>query len=151
MGTNEVNSEKSVDPLARDNKIVFVCEKALAAGQVANRAAVLATGLTAKAPEIVGPDIQTENKVPIPGITKIPITMLTTNGTVTLAELYQKAYNANCKTLIYLSRAQGQRSYKEYSDSIQCQSNQFDDIDAILLYGPKKQINKLTGSLPLLR
>jgi hypothetical protein len=53
--------------------------------------------------------------------------------------------------MVYLARAQGLRSYEAYQRSIA--QDRFDelDVDSVILYGPKKRVNKVTGNLALVR
>jgi hypothetical protein len=139
------------DPLAVEGKIVLVLSPDLAPGQMANRAAVLATGLTARHPEIVGADTPTLDGTPLPGITKVPIAVLRAPEAEALPILSAKARSLACTTLVYLSRAQGLRSYAEYERSISHTPTGALDVEAFIAYGPKKKISKVTGSLPLLR
>ena len=143
--------EASVDPLARDNRIAIVLDPALNTGQMANRAAVLATGLTAQHPEIVGNDLQTADGRRLYGITKVPVAVLAARSQEEVARLTARADQLGCTLLVYLSRAQGLRSYTEYEASIA--QDRFDqlDVDAVILFGPRKTVNKLTGNLPLIR
>ena len=141
----------TVDPLARDNRIAIVMDPTLKTGQMANRAAVLATGLAAHHPEIVGKDLQTADGRRLSGITKVPMAVLAAKNQADVAGLSVKAAQRDCTLLVYLTRAQGLRSYSEYEDAIA--QERFDqlDVDAVLIYGPKKTVNKLTGNLPLIR
>lgn len=146
-----MKNETTVDPLARDNRIAIVLDPALKTGQMANRAAVLATGLAARHPEIVGKDLQTADGRNLYGITKVPMAVLAAKSQADVAGLSGKAAGLGCTLLVYLARAQGLRSYAEYEDSIA--RDRFDqlDVDAVLIFGPRKAVNKLTGNLPLIR
>ena len=146
-----MSENKKVDPLARDNRISIVLAPDLNKGQMANRAAVLATGLAARHPEIVGPDLQTADGQTINGITKVPIAVLAVKTNKDIADLVEKAATNQSTLVVYLSRAQGLRSYEEYTDSIA--KDRFDqlDVDSLILYGPKKEVARMTGNLPLVR
>ena len=146
-----MKDEATVDPLARDNRIAIVMDPSLKTGQMANRAAVLATGLAARHPEIVGKDLQTADGRRLYGITKVPMAVLAADSQADVAGLTGKAALLGCTLLVYLARAQGLRSYSEYENSIA--RDRFDqlDVDAVLIFGPKKTVNKLTGNLPLIR
>jgi hypothetical protein len=62
-----------------------------------------------------------------------------------------KADQLGCTLMVYLARAQGLRSYEAYQRSIE--QDRFDelDVDGVILYGPKKKVNKVTGNLALVR
>jgi len=138
-------------PIAADRKIVIVMSSTLPRGASDNRAAVLATGLAFKHPEIIGPPPVTADGVEISAFTSMPIVVLSTPSDCSLVELSQRATTAGCTCLIFLQRAQGMRSYEAYRESIS--SSRFDtlDIDAALFLGEKRIINKLTGSFPSFR
>ena len=70
---------------------------------------------------------------------------------VSLLELCKRSEELGCKIIVFLTRAQGMRSYEEYRNSV-AETNYNDlDIDAIAIYGDKKSVTKITGSLPSLR
>ncbi len=132
-------------------KIVIIIASHLGIGLAANRAAVLATGLAAHVPDMVGSNLETKDGATLLGITQIPIPILTARTDVSLPELANKAKEKECGVILFLTRAQGMRSYEEYRSSI-AQTNYADlDIDAIAIYGDSKQVTKLTGNLPSLR
>lgn len=134
-----------------DFKIVMVIDSTLGIGLAANRAAVLATGLVTHVPNMVGPNIDTKDGKIILGITQIPIPILASRPDTSFLELAKKSETLGCKVILFLTRAQGLRSYDEYKDSVS-QAN-FDelDIDAIAIYGDTKSVTKITGNLPALR
>jgi hypothetical protein len=144
-------NENTVDILAQENKIALVVAPNLAIGQVANRAAVLATGLAAQHPEIIGNDLVTADGMRLPGFTKVPIAVLQAKDPDSLPVLFVKAQEQECMVLVFLSRAQGLRSYADYTQSVAGSNGDELDIDAFILYGPRKQVNKITGNLPMLR
>ncbi|MEJ2639521.1 MAG: DUF2000 domain-containing protein [Desulfosarcinaceae bacterium] len=146
-----MNQDPQVDPLARDNRIAIILSTELEAGQMANRAAVLATGLAARHPEIVGPPLATADGRTLGGITKVPMAVLAADDPAHVQRLTLKADQLGCTLMVYLARAQGLRSYEAYQRSIA--QDRFDelDVDSVILYGPKKRVNKVTGNLALVR
>lgn len=139
------------DALAQENKIVIVVDPALGRGATDNRSAVMATGLTAKHPEIIGSALVTADGQEIAGFTKVPIAVLTAKEGMSLRDLAARAWDLGCTCLVFLARAQGMRSYEEYRASVARSASGDLDIDACLIYGGRKQVNKLVGSLPALR
>ena len=59
-----------------DLKIAIVVDPAIATGAIANRCAVLATGLAAHRPEIIGGDLGTADGRNLLGFTQVPISVL---------------------------------------------------------------------------
>jgi hypothetical protein len=138
------------DPLAVQMKIALVMSSDLDRGAVANRGAVMATGLALRHPEIVGPDLVTRDGQVLPGFTKVPIVVLSAREEP-LTALAARAREKGLTTLVFLGRAQGMRSYEAYRDSVAGSDAADLDVDAVLLYGPRKPVNQVTGSLPALR
>jgi hypothetical protein len=134
-----------------DVKIVIIVSSALGIGLAANRAACLATGLAAHVPNMIGSNIVTKDEKTLLGFTQIPIPILVARPEVSLVTLAEKSETTGCTTIVFLTRAQGMRSYQEYIESIK-QTNYADlDIDAIAIAGETKAVTKLTGNLPSLR
>lgn len=135
----------------QDKKIVIVISENLEKGHATNRAAVLATGLTAHVPNMIGIDVTTKDGKTLLGITQIPIPILTTKPDTSLSDLVSKSQKLGCMIILFLSRVQGMTSYEEYKQSIAQTNYQDLDIDAIALYGDKISVTKITGNLPALR
>ena len=134
-----------------NSKTVIILDNKLDKGPSANRAAVIATGLAAHVPNMIGSDIITKDNKKILGFTQIPIPILVTRDDVPLLDLAQKSGEKGCITIIFLSRAQGMRSYREYIDTIKQTEYKDLDIDALGISGDTKQVTKLTGNLPSLK
>jgi hypothetical protein len=132
-------------------KIVIVVAQHLGIGLAANRAAVIATGLAAHVPNMIGSNIVTKDKRDILGFTQIPMPILVARPDVSLLDLAEKSEASGCTTIVFLTRAQGLRSYKEYIESIKQTDYKDLDIDAVGIAGDTKQVTKLTGNLPSLR
>ena len=136
---------------ATEIKAVIVLSPRLTIGPAANRAAVLSTGLVAHAPEIIGQNPSTKDKISLLGFTKVPIPILTSRPDQSLVELADEGKKKNLITIVFLSRAQGMRSYDEYLKSVSETNYAELDVDAVAFYGTKKAVNSLTGNLPALR
>lgn len=145
------DSSAPPDPLALERKIAIVLDPKLPRGATDNRAAVLATGLAARHPEILGPDLSTADGETIPGFTKVPIVVLAGRLDQPLGELVARARAAECTVLVFLARAQGMRSYEAYRESVAQSCYNELDVDAVVIFGEKKKVNRLVGSLPALR
>ncbi|MDA1317352.1 MAG: DUF2000 domain-containing protein [bacterium] len=134
-----------------DLKIVIVVSASLGIGMATNRAAVLATGLAAHVPDMIGENLTTKDGSVLLGFTQIPIPILSLKSELSFHELVKKSKELECQSLVYLTRAQGLRSYQEYKDSIAQTTDADLDIDGIAIWGDKKLVNKIVGSLPSLR
>ncbi|MGF1726156.1 DUF2000 domain-containing protein [Photobacterium nomapromontoriensis] len=134
-----------------EHKIVIVIKEGLDKGITANRAAVLMSGLSAKYPEIIGCDHNTADGKTINGFTQLPIIILTIPESKSYFELLDHTHQLDCYSSVFLERAQGVRSYSEYSASISDDHYMNLDIDSAIFFGTKKSINKITNKLPPMR
>jgi hypothetical protein len=144
------NNLTAVDELAMTHRIALVVDQSLDRGAAGNRCAVLSTGLAARHPEIIGSDLVTADGVPLLGFTKVPMAVLVGKDQP-LRELANRARGLGCTTLVFLSRAQGMRSYEAYRDSVAQTPASDLDVDAFAIFGPKKAVNSVIGALPCLR
>ena len=132
-------------------KIIIVIDSSLGIGLSANRAAVLATGLAAHVPNMIGDNLITLDGITLQGFTQVPIPILTSKPDTSFLELANKSKEKGCKVIVFLSRAQGMRSYEEYKNSVAQSKYSELDIDAIAIYGDNESVTKITGNLPALR
>jgi hypothetical protein len=144
------NDSAALDQLVQTHRIALVLHPDLDRGAAGNRCAVLATGLAAHHPEIIGADLITKDGLSLPGFTKVPIAVLAAKDQP-LHELATRARALGCTTLVFLSRAQGMRSYNAYAESVAQSASDELDVDAVAVFGPKKAVNSLVGALPCLR
>jgi hypothetical protein len=140
----------TLDQLVQTHRIALVLHPDLDRGATGNRCAVLATGLAAHHPEIIGADLITKDGLTLPGFTKVPIAVLAGKDEP-LHELASRARALGCTTLVFLSRAQGMRSYNAYAESVAQSASSELDVDAVAVFGPRKAVNSLVGALPCLR
>ena len=151
--TLERDNDRQIPPdqLAIERKIALIMAPAVGRGASDNRAAVLATGLAAKHPEIIGEGMTTADGHELLGFTKVPIVVLSAIEGIELREIAEKATKSGCTSLVFMTRAQGLRSYEAYRQSVSVSTAEELDVDACILFGPKKAVNRLVGSLPSLR
>ncbi len=126
-------------------KCVIVLDAALPAGQAANTAAILGISLGRLLPEIVGPDVTDRTGRVHPGIVTVPVPVLQSEDLDKLAAAVPPEV-----TMVDLTDlAQRCRTYPEY---IQRMAGAEDlRYAGLALWGERKAIDHLTGSLPLLR
>lgn len=133
------------------NKIAIIFDKGMEQGVTANRTAVLMSGLAAKFPGIIGEDHKTNDGITVNGFTQLPVSILNKPDSATYHELLEKIESLECTSFIFLKRAQGLRSYEEYSNSINSDLFTDLDIDTLLIYGSTKSVNKVTGNFQAMR
>ena len=137
----------------QDEKCVLVLDPQLPPGLIANTAAILGITLGKALPEAVGPDVADQGGNPHRGIIAFPVPVL--KGTpecirALRAALYRPEFQA-VTAVDFSDLAQGCKTYEEFiakmAQAPACSLRYF----GVALCGPKKLVNQLTGSLPLLR
>lgn len=134
-------------------KCVMVIDANLPTGLIANTAAVLALTLGKEIEGIIGPNVVDGSGQKHRGITTTPIPILKGDA-VTIKELREKVCSDEFSNLLvvdFSNAAQTTKNYEEYTEKIaSCTANDLEYL-GIALYGNKKKVNKLTGSMGLLR
>jgi len=136
-----------------ENKAVLIIDSELPTGIIANTAAILGITLGFKHQCIIGEDITDASSQNHLGITNIPIPVL--KGTKSLlkellAEVKSKHHN-DVTVIDFSKTAQLSTDYDDYTlKARNLASDKFEYL-GIGMYGPKRILNKLTGSIALLR
>lgn len=134
-------------------KCVFVIDSELPIGLISNTAAVLSLTIGKKVEGIIGPDVVDGSGQIHTGITKIPLPILKSTKEELLS-LKEKLTSEEFQDLLvvdFSNAAQTTKNYEEYTEKIATYTKENLEYLGIALYGDKKKVNKLTGSLPLLR
>ena len=135
-----------------ENKCVIVIDSDLPIGLIANTSAVLALTLGNKIEGIIGPIVIDGVGCTHEGITNTPIPILKGTRDI-LKELRDTLINdyPNLFLVDFSNAAQTTKNYDNYTNKIGSFTN--DDLQylGIGIYGDKKIVNKLTGSISLLR
>lgn len=137
----------------QEEKCVMVMDESLPLGIVANTAAILGITLGKELPQMVGRDVTDKNGASHPGIITIPVPILKAPAGA-LDELRHRLYQpgfSDIRTVDFSDLAQSCRTYGEYEDKIAAASEEELHYLGLALCGPKKKVNTLTGSMPLLR
>lgn len=132
-------------------KIVMVVNKDLPPGLVANATAVLGITLGSMNQNIVGPDCIDSEQVCHKGITKVTIPVLEAGKDILKKIYHSCTENERVEIIDFNKVAQKCRDYSEYTQQLLNTSNRDLDFSGLCLSGPKKEINRLTGSLGLYR
>jgi hypothetical protein len=136
-----------------ETKCVVIADEGLPCGILANTAAILGITLGKQVPECVGQDVMDSSGHRHAGIVSIPVPILKGNKEL-LRDLRGKLFEADNADLLvvdFSDVAQGCRIYSEYMQKASITAEGEHVYLGLAIYGSKKKINKLTGSLPLLR
>lgn len=134
-------------------KCVMIIDSELPIGIMANTSAILGITLGKLIPEQVGADVKDASGQTHLGIISIPVTMLR-GDKVILKDLRERLYSPEFEDLVVIDFsdvAQSCNIYSEYVAKAASTSCQDHNYFGIAIYGSKKKVNKLTGSMPLLR
>lgn len=137
----------------KQEKCVLVIDRDLPLGLAANTAAILGITLGKTLPEAVGPDVYDGGGCRHPGIVAFPVPILQgTAGTLRAlrASLRSPAFSG-LTAVDFSSLAQRCKTYEAFQETMKSTPEAALQYLGLALCGDKKLINKLTGSLPLLR
>ena len=136
---------------AGETKCVMVLDDRLPVGLAVNTAGVLALTLGREIDSIIGVDVEDASGNVHRGITTHPIPILKADGDL-IKEIRLRASDADNLLIVdFTDAAQTTTTYDAYTSKIGAMSTEELTYLGIALYGDKKVVNRLTGSLPLLR
>ena len=136
-----------------NEKCVIVVDENLPLGIIANTAAILGITMGMKMPDVVGNDVLDLEGNAHMGIIQFPLPILKGNTEI-LKKLRTRLFEPQFSELTvvdFSDLAQGCKTYNEFIGKIANTSESRLNYIGIAVCGNKKQINKLTGSMPLLR
>lgn len=134
-------------------KCVMVIDHRLPLGLIANTAAILGITMGKQMPEAVGDDVWDRSGRRHLGIIAFPVPILQGDAVSikTLREtLYEPVYNG-LTVVDFSDLAQNCKTYEEFISGLSTVPEADLRYLGLAVCGDKKQINKLTGSMPLLR
>lgn len=131
-------------------KGVLIVDESLSPGLKANIAAVLSLSLGRKHPEVIGQSVKNSDKLEMEGITKIPLPILQAARSE-IKRIYLENFLSDLYLVIFNDSALSAKLYPDYMERILLQSSEDMVVHGLLAYGGKKPINKICGSLQLLR
>lgn len=137
----------------QNEKCVVILDANLPLGILANTAAIMGMTLGKKMPEAVGADVMDQSGKPHLGIIESPVPVLKGSPEM-IKEIREKLYEPEFQDLTvadFSSLAQGCRTYEEYIEKMARTPEASLQYLGIAICGPKKKVNRLTGSIPLLR
>ncbi len=147
----KIDKQEKMD--LKNEKCVMVIDANLPLGIIANTAAIMGITLGKKMPEVVGCDVVDQTGNNHLGIIEFPVPILkgTNEG---IKEIREKLYLPEYQDLIvvdFSDCAQSCKTYDEFISKIAKVPENELNYFGIAICGPKKKVNKLTGSIALLR
>lgn len=136
-----------------NEKCVIVVDENLPLGIIANTSAILGITMGMKMPDVVGNDVFDLEGNPHMGIIQFPIPILKGNTEILKAlrtKLFEPQF-AELTVVDFSDLAQGCKTYDEFTHKMANTLEAKLNYIGIAICGNKKQINKLTGNMPLLR
>lgn len=132
-------------------RCAVVVSDALSAGHAANAAAVVTAMLAVRTPGLLGPDVRDADGVVHPGVVLVPVPVLVA-PVDRLAQLWRGGTDDPALACAgFTAQAQSCRTYQDYLDLMTAAPTDTLQFVAVGLAGPKRPVNRLAGSLPLLR
>ena len=137
----------------QNEKCVMVIDETLPLGLIANTAAIMGITMGKEMPEVVGANVTDQSGNQHLGIIEFPVPILKGSPEV-IKEIREKLYQPEFQDLSvvdFSDLAQGCKSYEEFIEKMAAVSENSLQYFGVAICGPKKKVNKLTGSMPLLR
>ena len=137
----------------QNEKCVMVIDENLPVGLIANTAAIMGITLGKFLPEVVGENVLDDSLYEHLGIIEFPVPILRASSGK-IKEIREKLYESEYKDLTvvdFSDLAQKCKTYDEFTEKMSETSKKSLSYLGIALCGAKKKVNKLTGSMPLLR
>lgn len=137
----------------QNSKCVMVVDEHLPLGLIANTAAIMGITLGKQMPEVVGADVADQSGNVHLGIIEFPVPILKGSPEI-IKEIREKLYQPEFQDLTvvdFSSLTQGCKTYEEFIQKMSQVPESTLEYLGIAICGAKKKVNKLTGSMPLLR
>lgn len=137
----------------QNEKCVMVIDENLPLGIIANTAAIMGITLGKKLPEVVGADVYDRTGNEHLGIIEFPVPILKGNADI-IKNIREKLYDSEFSDLTvvdFSDLAQGCKTYSEFIEKMNNIAETDLNYFGVAICGAKKKVNKLTGSMALLR
>lgn len=131
----------------------MVIDENLPLGIIANTAAIMGITLGKERPEVVGTNVTDQSGNEHLGIIEFPVPILKGSPEIIKA-IREKLCQPDFQDLIvvdFSDLAQGCKTYDEFIEKMGNVSENTLQYFGLAICGPVKKVNKLTGSMPLLR
>ncbi len=136
----------------QNKKCVMVIDESLPRSFIANTAAIMGITLGKHMPEVVGADVTDQDGRAHLGIVEFPVPILR-GSPENIRQLREKLYQPDFQDLTvvdFSDLAQGCKTYDEFTRKMGCVSESTLQYLGVAICGPRKKVDQLTGSMPLL-
>ncbi len=134
-----------------ESKNAIVVFEELPLGLAVNAASVLAVTLGSRVDDLVGSDVKDADGIPYPGIIYSPLPVLKASMAEIGRIVEVASGDEDLFCAAFSSLAQSCKTYDEYIRRMSETPTNGLEAVAVAVVGLKKKVNKLVGSLPLLR
>ncbi len=137
----------------KDEKCVIVVDEGMELGVIANVTAILSIALGKLRPDISGEDTPDAENHTHCGLIQVPVPVLKAPAEK-VGEIRNKLFGEGFEDVScvdFTNVAQECLTYTDYTDTMKHSTGESLLYMGIAVVGNKKKVNKLTGSLPLLR
>ena len=137
----------------QNEKCVMVIDESLPVGVIANTAAIMGMSLGKALPELIGADVRDAAGSEHRGIIELPVPVLrgSAQSIRQLRERLSEPEFSELTAVDFSDLARGCGTYEEFVEKMSTASENELNYLGIALCGDKRKVNRLTGSLPLLR
>ncbi len=137
----------------QNEKCVMVIDESLPLGFIANTAAIMGITLGKKMPEVVGDDVIDQSGNRHSGIIEFPVPILR-GSQEAIRRLREQLFQPDFQDVTvvdFSDLAQHCKTYEEYTRKMLDAPESALRYMGLAICSAKKKVNKLTGSMPLLR
>ena len=138
-----------IHELAPPSRCVIVVDAALPSGRAANAAAVLALTLGKRHPHLVGADITNADGDVHFGLVWMGVSVLCASADM-LTQLRERALTTDVEVIDFPIEGQQTTDYEAFRRAVSRVPRTELRLVGLCLYGAKKPVTRLVGSLPLL-
>jgi hypothetical protein len=134
-------------------KCVMIIDENLPVGLIANTAAVLALSIGDRVKGIIGEDVKDQDGQVHRGITQVPIPLLKGNNDL-IHSIRDQLLTTDSEDIFFVDFcdvAQKSKAYPQYKAKLESTPTDQLVYLGIAICGPKKQVDRLSGNIGLLR
>lgn len=132
-----------------DKKCIIILDENLEKGFAANISSILGMSFGSAFPDLTGHAVKTADMTNVPGITRIPIPILKATKDE-LCNIFNSEFPVDYR-VFFGKAAMSTKSYSDYETMISTLPDSAQEVCGALIYGDKRTVNKMSGSLSLYR